>query len=221
VSAHRPDEHVLTGRFVCLERLSHAHLPELHRAIAHPAVFAGGYGGGPHGLPADLDEFVAFASKYYQWDALPYAVRVVSGPHAGDLVGTSTLGDIDLPNEALHLGWTAYAPQVWGSAVNPETKLLMLGAAFDHGFGRVKIQADVLNSRSRAAILGIGAQFEGINRRVQRRADGSWRDTAVYSVLADEWPVVQAGLQKRLETFAGTSVGYTNPRAPRRRVTPA
>jgi len=221
MSAHRPDATLLTGRFVCLEPLSRAHLPELHRAIAHPAVFAGGYGGGPHGLPAALEDFVTFALKYYQWDAQPYAVRVVSGPHAGDLVGTSTLGDIDLPNEALHLGWTAYAPQVWGTAVNPETKLLMLGAAFDSGFGRVKIQADVLNSRSRAAILGIGAQFEGINRRVQRRADGSWRDTAVYSVLADEWPVVQAGLHKRLDVFGGKAVEYRDPRTPRRRVTPS
>ena len=221
MTAHRPDARLLTGRFVCLEPLSRAHLPELHRAIAHPAVFAGGYGGGPHGMPAALDDFVAFALKYYQWDAQPFAVRVVSGPHAGDLVGTSTLGDIDLPNEALHLGWTAYAPQVWGTAVNPETKLLMLGAAFDSGFGRVKIQADVLNSRSRAAILGIGAQFEGINRRVQRRADGSWRDTAVYSVLADEWPVVQAGLHKRLDGFGGSSVEYRDPRAPRQRVTPS
>ena len=221
MTAIPPHARLLTGRFVCLEPLSRAHLPELHRAIAHPAVFAGGYGGGPHGLPADLGDFVAFALNYYQWDAQPYAVRVVSGPHAGDLVGTSTLGDIDLPNESLHLGWTAYAPQVWGTAVNPETKLLMLGAAFDNGFGRVKIQADVLNSRSRAAILGIGAQFEGINRRVQRRADGSWRDTAVYSVLADEWPVVQAGLHKRLDVFGGKSVEYRDPRAPRQRVTPS
>ena len=218
MSAQLPDAAPLTGRFVSLERLSPAHLPELHRAIAHPAVFAGGYGGGRYALPADLDTFVAFAAKYYQWDALPYAVRVVAGPHAGDLVGTSTLGDIDLPNESLHLGWTAYTPQVWGTAVNPETKLLLLGAAFDHGFGRVKIQADVLNSRSRAAILGIGAQFEGINRRVQRRSDGSWRDTAVYSVLADEWPVVQAGLQKRLDAFTGSVVEYSDARAPRRRV---
>ena len=221
MTALPPHARLLTGRFVCLEPLSRAHLPELHRAIAHPAVFAGGYGGGPRGLPADLDDFVAFAVDYYQWDAQPYAVRVVSGPHAGNLVGTSTLGDIDLPNESLHLGWTAYAPQVWGTAVNPETKLLMLGAAFDNGFGRVKIQADVLNSRSRAAILGIGAQFEGIHRRVQRRADGSWRDTAVYSVLADEWPVVQAGLHKRLDVFGGKPVEYRDPRAPRRRVSPS
>jgi RimJ/RimL family protein N-acetyltransferase len=220
VSAHPPDERLLTGRFVCLEPLTRAHLPELHRAIAHPAVFAGGYGGGPHGLPQGLDDFVAFATGYYQCHSRPYAVRVVAGPHAGDLVGTSTLGDIDLPNESAHLGWTAYAPQVWGTAVNPETKLLLLGAAFEHGFGRVKIQADVLNSRSRAAILGIGAQFEGINRRVQRRADGSWRDTAVYSVLADEWPVVQAGLQKRLDSYDGAPVEYRDPRTPHRRVTP-
>ena len=77
MSAERPDERLLTGRFVSLEPLSRAHLPELHRAIAHPAVFAGGYGGGPHGLPQGLDDFVVFATDYYQWHSRPYAVRVV------------------------------------------------------------------------------------------------------------------------------------------------
>jgi len=95
--------------------------------------------------------------------------------------------------------WTAYDPRVWGTAVNAEAKLLLLGLAFDHGFGRVKIQADSLNERSRAAIGGIGATFEGIVRRDIPRADGSWRDSAVFSIIRDDWPRVRAGLEQRLE----------------------
>jgi len=119
----------------------------------------------------------------------------------GELVGTSTLGDFDEANEHTHLGWTAYAPSVWGTAVNPETKLLMLAHAFDSGFGRVKIQADAMNSRSRAAILKLGATFEGIMRRDRLRADGTWRDSAIYSILIDEWPDVRDGLLARLAAF--------------------
>ena len=129
------------------------------------------------------------------------AIRLAGGADDGTLVGTSTLGEYDLPNEAAHIGWTAWDPRVWGTAVNPEAKLLMLAEAFDNGFGRVKLQADVLNERSRAAILKLGAQFEGVQRRAVRRADGSWRDTAVYSILVDEWPSVRAGLERRLTGF--------------------
>ena len=208
MTASRPEPAALTGRFIRLEPLTPELLPELHAAIAHPAVFASGYGGGPAGLRTDVDAFVEWARDYYQCQGLPFAVRIVGGPNDGLLVGTSTLGDIDLARESIHLGWTAYDPRVWGTAVNAEAKLLLLGLAFDHGFGRVKIQADAINERSRAAIAGIGATFEGISRRHMQRADGSWRDTAVYSVVVDEWPVVRAGLETRLERYAGHPVEF-------------
>jgi RimJ/RimL family protein N-acetyltransferase len=101
-------------------------------------------------------------------------------------------------NGSAHIGWTAYAPEVWGGRVNAEAKRLLLGAAFDHGFERVKLQADVLNERSRAAILRLGATFEGVLRHTQRRADGTWRDTAVYSILSEEWPAVRDALDARI-----------------------
>ena len=192
---------VLTGRFVRLEPLTFDLIPALHRAIAVPEVFAGGYGGGPAGLHIDLDGFTSWARDYYPWNELPFAVRLVHGDEPGAVVGTSSLADLDLPGESAQLGWTAYAPGVWGTAVNAETKLLLLGFAFAAGFGRISLQADSLNTRSRAAIRGIGAVFEGVRRRDKRRADGSWRDTAVYSVLSDEWPAVRAGLEERLDRF--------------------
>jgi N-acetyltransferase len=131
-----------------------------------------------------------------------YVVRLTAdsplGP-AGTVVGTSSLGDWDLVNERVHLGWTAYGPPWWGTAVNPACKLVMLGHAFDDcGFGRVKIQTDLVNERSQAGIAKLGATREGVLRRHIRRADGTGRDTVVFSVLRDEWPRVRADLQARL-----------------------
>lgn len=189
-----------------VEPLLDEHLGELWTAIGNPAVFAGGYGGGPAGLPADEGAFIEWARHAYRWDDNVYGVRIASGPDAGTLVGTSTMADFELPIAATHIGWTAYDPRVWAGAVNPETKLLMMQEAFDHGFTRVRLQADSQNARSRAAIERLGAQFEGVLRNVRLRADGSLSGTAVYSVLADEWPQVRAGLERRLEAFGGEPV---------------
>jgi RimJ/RimL family protein N-acetyltransferase len=83
--------------------------------------------------------------------------------------------------------------------VNPDCKLLLLAHAFDDcGFGRVKIQTDLINERSQAAIAKLGATREGVLRRHKRRADGTFRDTVVFSVLRDEWPAVREGLLRRL-----------------------
>ncbi|MGA1836927.1 GNAT family protein [Herbiconiux sp. 11R-BC] len=197
--ATRPQPGVVTGRHIRLEPLTRGLLPELYAAIGHPEVFAGGYGGGPMGYRDTEQGFVDWAETYYQWDVgNPYAIRLVGGPNEGALVGTTTLGDFAPEVEYAHIGWTAYDPRVWGTVVNPEAKLLMLGLAFDNGFGRVKIQADVLNERSRAAIAKLGATFEGISRRDVPRADGSWRDSAVFSIIVDDWPRVRAGLEERV-----------------------
>ena len=198
--AQRPAPRVIEGSIIHLKPLTDSDLPALFRAIGNPEVFRGGYGGGSAGLPATEAEFIDFAHGYYDRTANNvYGVWT----NDGTMIGTSTLGDFDETRERAHIGWTAYSPSVWGTGVNPETKLLMLGEAFDHGFGRVKLQADALNSRSRAAIAGLGARFEGVVRRDQLRADGTWRDAAVYSIIVDEWPAVRAALEARVAASAG------------------
>lgn len=199
MTATRPARRVLEGRFVRLEPFTTDHLSGLWAALGSPAVFAGGYGGGSAGLPADEAAFAEWAPRNMPHEVgNTYVARLVAGPDAGVVVGASSLTDFDLANEHAHIGYTAWDPRVWAGPVNPEAKLLMLGEAFGHGFGRVKLQADVLNERSRGAMLKLGARFEGIVRRDRVRADGSWRDTAVYSILVDEWPAVKAGLEARL-----------------------
>jgi len=199
---------MLDGRFIRLEPFAPEHLPGLWTALGHPEVFAGGYGGGPAGLPADEAAFAEWAPRYLPHEeGTTYVARLTAGTDEGTIVGTSSLADLDLENEHAHIGWTAWDPRVWAGAVNPEAKLLMLGTAFDHGFGRVKLQADARNERSRGAILKLGATFEGITRRDRRRADGTWRDSAVYSIVIDEWPSVRAALEARLATAVPPSLG--------------
>jgi RimJ/RimL family protein N-acetyltransferase len=199
VPATRPDPTApLDGVLVRLRALTEADLPALFDAVGHPDVFAGGWGGGPAAYRGDYAAWADFARGYFPWGT--GNVYAVCLRDAGDaVVGTTTLGDFDLRNEATHIGWTAYAPRVWGTGVNADAKHLLLSTAFAHGFERVRLQADVLNTRSRAAIERLGAHPEGVLRHVQRRADGSWRDTAVYSVLREEWPRVEAGLRARLD----------------------
>lgn len=216
MSAIPPPRAPLVGRFVRLDPLAEDDLPELWRAIGRPEVFAGGYGGGLAGLPADEEAFIAWAPGYFPHErGNTYVVRVASGPHAGEVVGTSSMADFDEARESAHIGWTAYDPRVWGTQVNVEAKLLMLGALFDGGFGRVKLQADVRNERSRAAIAKLGASFEGIARRDQRRADGSWRDTAIFAVVVEEWPAVRAGLERRLDDWGERPVLFRSVPAAR------
>jgi N-acetyltransferase len=198
VTAIQPPPIALEGRHIRLVPLHESDLPELFEALSDPLVYAGGWGGGPAGYRSTVDSFVEFGRRYFAFDRnIVYGVRQLDGT----LIGTSTLGDFELEAEHAHIGWTAYSPSVWGTAVNPEAKLLMLGHAFDHGIGRVKLQADELNERSRAAILKLGAKFEGIVRRDRLRADGTWRNTAVYAILTDEWPAVRDALEKRIRAF--------------------
>ena len=178
----------------------------LFPVYSDPVVYTQGYAMAlPPASPAELQPLVKNAIGARQPDGTgrtAYTIRLVEDSvlgAAGTIVGTSSLGDVDVQREHVHLGWTMYGSRWWGSAVNPESKLLLLAHAFETcGFGRVKLQTDVINARSRAAIRGLGATFEGITRRDLRRADGTWRDSAVYSILVDDWPAIRAALQARL-----------------------
>jgi RimJ/RimL family protein N-acetyltransferase len=204
MTATAPDRRALRGQTVRLDAMTTGDAAELFAALDDSRVYAAGFGGGPAGRPGTEAEMARWVEGSIDDErrAAVYTVRLIGeGPlgASGTVVGTSSLGDLSLPDERIHLGWTAYAPAVWASAVNPECKLLLLGHAFDDcGLGRVKIQTDNLNTRSQGAIARLGAVREGVLRRHQHRADGTFRDTVVFSILRDEWPAVRAGLLARL-----------------------
>lgn len=123
----------------------------------------------------------------------------------GRLLGSTRYLNLDLANRRLEVGATWLLPEARGSAANAESKLLLLDHAFDRlGVQRVHIQADVRNTRSRAAIEALGATFEGVLRRHIVLPDGTTRDTAVYSILSDEWPPLRAALAERVAARTAT-----------------
>ena len=154
------------------------------------------------GRPRDAAGMTTVLDKALAAGRLPWLVRLLrplNGLPAGAVAGMSSYLDVAVADARLEIGFTTYAPVVWASAVNPETKLLLLGHAFEtlHA-GRVQLKTDVRNTRSQQAIARLGARYEGTLRRYQRRADGTVRDTVLFSVLAEEWPAVRDGLRARL-----------------------
>jgi RimJ/RimL family protein N-acetyltransferase len=104
--------------------------------------------------------------------------------------------------DAVEIGCTWYAERVQRTALNTEAKLLLCGHAFERWrVRRVTWKTDERNARSRAAILRLGARFDGILRANRPGADahGHVRSTAFFSMLAGEWPEARAGLIQRLE----------------------
>jgi RimJ/RimL family protein N-acetyltransferase len=128
--------------------------------------------------------------------AVPYAtVERMSGR----VVGSTRFGHLDTENRHVEIGWTWVASAWQRSVVNTEAKYLMLRHAFDAwGCHRVELKTDALNTRSREAILRLGAREEGVFRRYQVTQGGRVRDTAWYAVTDIEWPGVKAGLERRL-----------------------
>lgn len=126
-------------------------------------------------------------------------VRPLGELPAGSVVGMTSYLDVSPDDARGEIGFTVYAPPVWATMVNPECKLLLMDFAFGElGWQRVQLKTDIRNKRSQAAIEKLGAVREGILRQHMRRADGSLRDTVMYSVVADEWDSVRAGLEARL-----------------------
>jgi RimJ/RimL family protein N-acetyltransferase len=117
----------------------------------------------------------------------------------GRVVGSSSYCHADPPNRRLEIGYTWYGSSVRRTGVNTECKLLMLSHAFDElDCVAVEFRTHFFNSTSRAAIERLGAKLDGVLRSHQLSADGSRRDTVVYSILDIEWPAVRNNLRFRL-----------------------
>lgn len=126
------------------------------------------------------------------------AAWIVRDKETGQLLGSTRYLGVDLHNLRLEIGSTWFVSSARGTVANVESKLLLLTHAFEMlKMRRIHIQADVRNERSRASIAALGATFEGVLRRHIVLADGSSRDTAVYSILLDEWMGIRSHIQAR------------------------
>jgi RimJ/RimL family protein N-acetyltransferase len=169
---------------------------------------------------ADLS-LVAFDPLLWQWtimgpqdevglrrwveSALANAEAGIERPFAtidlasGRAIGSSRYLSIVPEHRRLEIGWTWVATSFQRTGVNREAKLLQLSHAFETlGANRVEFKTHAKNERSRNALVGLGATFEGVFRNHMIMPDGSIRHSAYYSVVSEEWPQIKAKLQADL-----------------------
>ncbi len=186
---------VLRGQHVRLEPLALAHHDSLAAAVEDGLLSQLWYTAvpGPDGMQAEIVRRLALQKKR---SMLPFAVLDA----AGVPVGMTTYMNVDEVNQRLEIGSTWYAQRVQRTALNTEAKLLLLTHAFESlGCIAVEFRTHFLNQQSRRAIERLGAKLDGVLRNHAVAANGSLRDTCVYSIVAAEWPAVKAHLGWQLE----------------------
>jgi N-acetyltransferase len=200
----------LDGDLVRLEPLGPHHLGALWDASQYPEVWRWL----PIHQPRDREALHAWLEEALSGPYLPFAtVRVETG-HA---IGSTRFMAMRPEHGSLEIGWTWLARPEWSTGANVEAKLLQMTHAFEAwGCRRVELKTDALNARSRGAMEAFGARFEGIHRKHMLVRGGENRDSAWYSVVDDDWPVVKAGLLARLERLDETTgrtggVGIARP----------
>jgi RimJ/RimL family protein N-acetyltransferase len=185
----------LAGRHVRLEPLARAHVEGLQRAAADGELWKLWYTSvpAPDATAGYVDTALALQA---QGLALPFVVRDA----AGGIVGCTRFGNVDAANLRVEIGWTWYAKRCQRTGLNTEAKLLLLTHAFETlHCAAVEFRTSWFNHASRNAIARLGAKQDGVLRNHMRMADGSYRDTVVFSIIANEWPMVKRHLQFKLE----------------------
>jgi N-acetyltransferase len=178
-----------------MEPLDERHLEDLARVAFDQAIWRWTIARplDDAGLRAWLDQALANARGSTE---VPFATIDLASDQA---IGSSRYMTIAPEHRRLEIGWTWVGTAWQRTGANREAKLLQLGHAFETlGAERVEFKTHARNERSRAALLGIGATFEGVLRHHTIMPDGSNRDSAFYSVLAREWPDLKSRLEARL-----------------------
>lgn len=194
---------VLEGALVRLEPLDHRHAPDLAVAAEEDRS---SYGFTWVPRAAEVEQYIdAQLDRAATGRLAPYAQVAKS---SGRAVGATAyweprLWPVGDSLCAIEVGFTWLATSAQGTGLNMESKLLLFRHAFDvWGAARVDLKTDARNSRSRAAIESVGARFEGVLRNWSQSwapgEDGRLRDSAMFSVIATEWPDCRSRLEERL-----------------------
>ena len=185
----------LSGEHARLEPLEAAHHDALLAAATDGELWKLWYTSVPP--PESLGAWIVSAlAMRRDGVAMPFVIR---DQRDGKIVGSTRFCNVDAANRRAEIGHTWHAASVQRTAVNTECKLLLLTHAFETlGCIAVEFRTHFMNHQSRAAVERLGAKQDGILRNHSIMADGSLRDTVVFSIIASEWPAVQRHLQFKL-----------------------
>src|ERR1700726_659714 len=186
---------MLEGEYVRLEPLTRAHLTGLAEAGLDKELW--------RWIPVPVrtvDEMAAYVEtalgEQERGGSMPFAIVEKA---SGRAIGSTRYGNIDRTHHRVEIGWTWVGREWQRTAMNTEAKYLLLRNAFETlGCIRVELKTDSLNTRSREAILRIGAREEGIFRNHMIAASGRIRHTVYFSIVDAEWPEVGSNLKRKL-----------------------
>jgi RimJ/RimL family protein N-acetyltransferase len=186
---------VLVGERVRLEPLTRRHDNDLSVAGAQADIWR--WLPTEHYTPGSMASFIDRAmSQYRQRKAVPFATIELEGSRA---VGSTRFHYVEPEQRRLEIGVTWIASAYQRTHVNTEAKFLQLWYAFEIlGCRRVEFKADAENTKSRQAILRLGAKEEGYFRKHMIYPDGRNRDSVYFSIIDDDWAKTRAALLCRL-----------------------
>ena len=186
----------LAGKVAALEPLSMAHHEDLVEAVQDGDLHKLWYTTIPSAgeMRAEISRRLDLQRKGLMY---PFAVKNLKTQRC---VGMTTYMNIEQSQRRLEIGSTWLRKSIQRSAVNTECKWLLLKYAFEQlNCICVEFRTHAMNLQSRRAIERLGAKQDGILRNNMIMANGSYRDSAVYSIIATEWPSVKANLTWQLQ----------------------
>jgi RimJ/RimL family protein N-acetyltransferase len=187
----------LTGHHATLKSLTQEHHDDLVEAVKDGELWRLWYTSvpAPDRMRSEIDRRLDLQR---QRSMLPFTIIQNK---TGKAVGMTTYMNVDAGNRRVEIGSTWYRASVQRTAMNTECKLLLLTHAFESlNCIAVELRTHFFNHRSRRAIERLGAKLDGILRNHQIAANGTLRDTCVYSIIVDEWPVVKTHLTWLLQS---------------------
>jgi len=199
LAANRLEPVTLRGSIVTLEPLKPEHHDGLVEAVRDGELWKLWYTAipTPERMQAEIERRLGLQER---GTMLPFTVL-----SDGVIAGMTTYMNIDTPSRRLEIGSTWYRASAQRTLLNTEAKLLLLTHAFETlGCIAVEFRTSFFNRGSRRAIERLGAKLDGILRSHMLHADGTLRDTCVYSIIAAEWPAVKAHLVYQFQRFGPT-----------------
>lgn len=188
----------LEGEKVKLVPLANAHKDDLLKAASNGNLWELWYTTVPSGDSIDSYLDKAF-DDLSNGTAYPFAVI---NKEKGAIIGTTRYCNATPEHRRLEIGFTWYAEDYQRTGVNTECKYLLLSYAFEElKCVAVEFRTNWFNLRSRAAIARLGAKQDGVLRNHQINADGSYRDTVVFSITDQEWIGVKKSLKYQMRKY--------------------
>jgi RimJ/RimL family protein N-acetyltransferase len=187
---------ILKGKYATLEPLSADHASELGEASKDGELWELWFTGVPS--PKTVETYVKDALIMFdKHTAMPFIIRENK---SGKIIGSTRFCNIEEHSQRAEIGYTWYAKSYQRSPINTECKLMLLTHAFEQLKAiAVEFRTHWHNQASRRAIERLGAKQDGVLRNHQKMADGSYRDTVVFSIISHEWLSVKNGLEFKLK----------------------